>query len=849
MAGKRKKAVSQAASKDGGRSNRAPARTSRKQSPSASQENRRNVEELAQLSGDLLNLLGDMDVATLFLDRELRLLRFTGRAGDLFDVRSTDRGRSILELKHCLDYDELQQDVEQVLERGAPVEREVSDQAGRWRLTRVLPYRQGEDDVRGVVVTFLDVTDRKRSEEILRQAKETSERIVDSILHPMLILDETLRVATANHAFCQTFRIAAQQAVGCTVFELGDGEWAISPLREALQQLVRNKNGVLEPLELEHVFEHLGRRTMLFNARWVQSADLILLSIEDVTEQRIARRRETAILALHESLRATADPLQMMQAAVDQLGEALNASRVVYADLDVERDNATTTAEYIADVESAKGTHSLERFGPLVLAQLFENKTLAIDDVVRNELSKDHLEAFQAFDVSAILCVPRVRDGKLIAVLAVAQSTPRVWQRDEVLLVEKFATRTWAAVEVARAEAQLRKLNSSLEKQVEARIRAFNVLRDVAVAANKAKSVREAMSDALRRICQHNDWRMGHAYEVDAHSRQDDIPATWFASAMWDRNEFESFKRISETRNLVEEPSLIRTVVQTGEVCWTDDFQGTGDCRLAEAKELGIQSAIAFPVCADGEIVAVLEFFSPEVIAREDQFMEAMPNIGIQLGHVVIRSRLERAIDRAATEQQRQISQELHDNVGQELTGLKYIVQNLIRQLDASDASASLRELAQRLSSGLAEVHKQLRGLIRGMFPVNVDEEGLAAALDELAQSTSDFYGIRCEFHGRRDLDLAVGNAATQLYRIAHEAVNNAVKHASATEVVIQLERTPHFVQASVSDDGKGLPDAHRQGMGIRIMRHRASLIGAELIIQSAPGRGTTVACQLPVRS
>lgn len=136
------------------------------------QENRHKVEELSQLSGDLQNLLTATDIATLFLDRNLRILRFTPRVAELFSVRVTDRGRPISDLTHRLGYEQLRTDAETVLNRLVPVDREIQDDSGRWYLTRVLPYRSAEDRIEGVVITFIDITTQKSAEFALRDSEE-----------------------------------------------------------------------------------------------------------------------------------------------------------------------------------------------------------------------------------------------------------------------------------------------------------------------------------------------------------------------------------------------------------------------------------------------------------------------------------------------------------------------------------------------------------------------------------------------------------------------------------------------------------------------------------------------------
>lgn len=141
------------------------------------QQNRHKVAELDQLSADLQNVLIATDIATLFLDRSLRIARFTPKLGDLFNIRMTDRGRPISDLTHRLGYDTLHIDAEAVLTRLIPIERELQDDSGKSFLTRLNPYRNSDDRIEGVVVTFFDITDRKEAERLRLEVQANEQKI------------------------------------------------------------------------------------------------------------------------------------------------------------------------------------------------------------------------------------------------------------------------------------------------------------------------------------------------------------------------------------------------------------------------------------------------------------------------------------------------------------------------------------------------------------------------------------------------------------------------------------------------------------------------------------------------
>ncbi len=144
------------------------------------QENRHKVEEMSQLSDDLQNLQASTEIATLYLDKNLNILRFTPKLGELFNVRPADKGRPISDQTHKLGYNQLTDDALQVLRNLQPIEREVEDEQGNFYLTRLLPYRTADDRIMGVVITFVDINKLKKAQEDLKESESYFRALVNA---------------------------------------------------------------------------------------------------------------------------------------------------------------------------------------------------------------------------------------------------------------------------------------------------------------------------------------------------------------------------------------------------------------------------------------------------------------------------------------------------------------------------------------------------------------------------------------------------------------------------------------------------------------------------------------------
>ncbi|MEQ9441076.1 MAG: CheR family methyltransferase [Cyclobacteriaceae bacterium] len=287
------------------------------------QENRHKVEELSQLSSDLQNFLTATHIATIFLDRQFRILRFTPQVSELFHVRLTDRGRPLFEITHRLGYQNLQQDARQVLNKLVPIEREVQNEQGKWYLMRVLPYRSTDDHIEGVVITFVDITSRKQSEEAMRESAEQYRALIEASAQMVWTTDATGKViedsATWRAFTGQTFQDWK-----------GDG-WlkAVHPddlpqIRSEWQQAVRTESGFEATLRMHH---QSGKW------RWATMRAVPLKNADDILRGWVGMNTDvTERIEAEEALRKSEEHLRLiMESAIDFVIFTMDLDRKVTA--------------------------------------------------------------------------------------------------------------------------------------------------------------------------------------------------------------------------------------------------------------------------------------------------------------------------------------------------------------------------------------------------------------------------------------------------------------------------------------------------------------------------------------
>jgi PAS domain S-box-containing protein len=283
------------------------------------------------------------------------------------------------------------------------------------------------------------------------------------------------------------------------------------------------------------------------------------------------------------------------------------------------------------------------------------------------------------------------------------------------------------------------------------------------------------------------------------------------------------------------------------------------DTRFApwrrEATRRGYTSIIALPLLWRSECLGTLAIYSdqPDAFQREEAALLLNLASDIAYGLVALRTRadgerLQRELLEVSEREQRRIAQDLHDGLCQQLIGASFLAGGLQRRM-AERGDPGAPEL-QRISDTLRTAAADARGLAHGLHPVDSAPRALMKALENFAQITSRMFGIECVFECPRPVLIRRRAAASHLYRIAQEAVGNAIKHGASTRVVIRLRNAGRGrVVLAIRDNGAGIParlPAGSKGMGLQIMRYRAGMCGGVLDVRRSTPRGTLITCRLP---
>ena len=237
------------------------------------------------------------------------------------------------------------------------------------------------------------------------------------------------------------------------------------------------------------------------------------------------------------------------------------------------------------------------------------------------------------------------------------------------------------------------------------------------------------------------------------------------------------------------------------------------------------------------------------IVTAEPTVFDGAQAIIASFYDITDRKRLEKEILEISGREQQRIGEDLHDGVGQQLTGIGY----LCKFLESSLEKKGLKEVedVREISRLVYQTISETRNLSQSLFPVNLEKNGIVYALQELAEKTENQYKLSCLFEYKGDIVIYDNSVALHLYRIAQEAVHNAVKHANPANILISLTNQNNKLILRIEDDGIGLHEKalNKKGMGLHIIQYRCNIINGKLWISRGSRNGTVIECSVDSRA
>ena len=403
-------------------------------------------------------------------------------------------------------------------------------------------------------------------------------------------------------------------------------------------------------------------------------------------------------------------------------------------------------------------------------------------------------------------------------------------------------------------------LRKQTELELQKEIMFNQLLKDVAVASNEATVMEDAVQVCLDRVCELSGWPIGHLYIVNENSDGLIPTGIWHLD---DPNRFETFKKVTETSPFSPGVGLPGRVLSSKKPAWIVDVNKDPNFPRAQlASNLGVKSGFGFPVLTGENVVAVLEFFSSEMVEPDVKLLEVMANIGTQLGRISERNRAEETLktshrelrnlynrhESIREEERTRIAREIHDELGQMLTALKIDLSWLKKRMDYRQKL--VLERTQTMSILLDKTIQSVQTISTNLRPEVLDMLGLTEAIEWQAQEFQKRTAIECKINSSLcDLDLDP-DLSTAVFRILQETLTNVARHAGASKISIEFHEKNGNLILEVQDNGKGISEnqiSHSKSLGLIGIRERALLWNGQVKISGIKGRGTTVAVKFPL--
>jgi PAS domain S-box-containing protein len=531
------------------------------------------------LGGDIIN---SVDVPIIAVGSDCAIRRFNPAAATLLSLTPGDFGRPLRAIPMLSNVKRLEDLCGDAIGSGASSQCEVRDTTnGSWFVLRIAPYIGSDGQINGAVLTFQNVSAFRASLEQAIYEREYTKAIINTVIDPLVVLDDDCRVQAANQAFYTKFRVSRDEARGTRLYNLGIQDWEIARLETFLKETHANNES---DAEFEHEFPEIGRRTVLLNASRLSPAgnirQMTLLVIQDITERK---QREEARRRAEKELR---DFVENATVGMHWVGSDGIVLWVNQAELDL---LGYTREEYVG--------HKIAEF---------HADHSAISDMLARLIRGEALKEYEAR--------LRSKDGSIRHVLI-----------DSSGLFEdgKFVHTRCFTRDITKQKLAAKRLGTQ-----------YAITRVL----GESDGLLEAAPKLIRAVCETADWEIGALWQLDQTAGQ--LRCLEFVNCSL--KEVPGFEAATRNRTFSSGIGLPGSVWSSGKPAWIPDVtQDANFPRALAAVQDGLHGAFAFPVQAGNQILGVMEFFSDEVRKPEPQLNELLTGFGNQIGQFVERKRAE----------------------------------------------------------------------------------------------------------------------------------------------------------------------------------------------------------------
>ncbi len=849
-------------------------------------ELRDKVDETVRVNSDLQNLVQSTDIGTIFLDRALRVKRYTPKVADVFNIIPSDIGRPLEHLTHKFDEDFLNEDASEVLKTLHLKEREVRGGTGDSRyLVRLAPYRTLDDKIDGVVVSFQDITALKRASDLLTESEERFSAIVRQTTAGMVQTDLTGKIVLANDRFCEVVGYRSDELLTMRLHDLTHAE-DLPSSAELFQKTVTAG----EPFAVEKRYVRKDGSDV-----WIHStvtailgADgkpkFILAVVLDISERR---QTEQALSESEEKYRNLFNSIDEGFCVIEMIFDA-DEKPVDYRFLDI-----NPSFEKQTGLTDAVGKTMLD-FAPQMEKFWFEiyGKVALTGEPVRFENHAEQLHRW--YDVYAF----RVGEPH---------------QRKVGVLFNDITERKRMEEELRESEARFRAMFEQANIGIvqigfDGRFLAVNpgFCKIVGYSEKKLQKL------TVRDITHPDDYEVeeaenqkliageifGYSFEKRLIHRTGSVVWGKMTATLVRRESGEPFYTLSIVEDITTHKQA-EAALQESEERFRLLVESVTDYAIFAVNEAGLvvfwntgaEKVFGYKeqeiIGKSGEILFTPEDRAGDVPEREIQTAAAVGRAEDERWHVrkdgsrfyasgvmttlkdgkgfvkiardmTDKIKVETALREkemlqkmvgAQEDERKRIARDLHDHLGQQITALKLKLE-AVRKMSENDVelSAKIDEtqlIAKHIDADLDFLAWELR-------PAALDDLGLLAALENYVKEWSRHSGVTAEFFtSGLSKERFVPEVETNLYRIAQEALNNVYKHANAKRASLILEKRAGLLILIVEDDGIGFDaddkETRQNGLGLIGMKERAALVGGTKEIESEKGAGTTIYVRVPL--